>query len=59
MNLLISKLGVHDALREGMNGVAPIYLAQPITYADSIAILETVGKPTGRTDEARLLVMRS
>lgn len=52
-DLVIGLLGVHDALREGLNGVTPIYLAQPRTYTDSISILETIGKLTGKTAEAK------
>lgn len=52
-DLVIGLLGVHDALREGLNGVTPIYLAQPKTYTDSIAILETIGKLTGKPAEAK------
>ncbi|ASA21585.1 ABC transporter substrate-binding protein [Paenibacillus donghaensis] len=52
-DLVIGLLGVHDALREGLTGVAPVYLAGPKTYTDSLAILETIGKLTGRTAEAK------
>ncbi|WP_138752709.1 ABC transporter substrate-binding protein [Paenibacillus sinopodophylli] len=52
-DLVIGLMGVHDALREGLNGAAPVYLAQPKTYSDSIAVLETIGKLTGKTVEAK------
>ncbi|OMF38723.1 ABC transporter substrate-binding protein [Paenibacillus sp. FSL H8-0548] len=51
--LVIGLMGVHDALREGLDGVAPIYLANPKTYTDSLAVLETIGKLTGKTAEAK------
>lgn len=52
-DLVIGLFGVHDALREGLIGVAPVYLAGPKTYTDSITILETIGELTGRTAEAK------
>ncbi|GGG03479.1 iron siderophore-binding protein [Paenibacillus albidus] len=52
-DLVIGLLGVHDALREGLTGVAPVYLAGPKTYTDSLAVLETIGKLTGKTAEAK------
>ncbi|MFS0723084.1 ABC transporter substrate-binding protein [Paenibacillus sp. 1P07SE] len=51
-DLVIGLQGVHDALREGLEGIAPLYLANPVHYNDSLAILETIGQLTGRTEEA-------
>ena len=51
-DLVIGLMGVHDAIREGLNGISPVYLANPKSYQDSIAILETMGKLMGKTDEA-------
>lgn len=51
-DLVIGLSGVHDTLREGLNGVAPLFLANPKHYDDSIAFLETIGELTGRTAEA-------
>lgn len=51
-DLVIGLMGVHDTLREGLNGVAPLYLASPKSYGDSIAFLEKMGELTGRTEEA-------
>lgn len=51
-DLVIGLKGVHDGLREGLKGVAPIFLASPQHYHDSVEFLETVGTMTGKTDEA-------
>jgi iron complex transport system substrate-binding protein len=52
-DLVIGLKGVHDALREGLTGVAPILLANPASYSDSLALLEAVGRVTGKTVEAK------
>ncbi|WNS40787.1 ABC transporter substrate-binding protein [Paenibacillus sp. MMS20-IR301] len=57
-DLVIGLLGAHDSLREGLAGVVPVYLAQPKTYTDSITLLETMGKLTGRTGEAKAAAER-
>lgn len=51
-DLVIGLSGVHDTIRDGLNGVAPLFLANPKHYEESIALLETMGKLTGRTEEA-------
>lgn len=51
-DLVIGLQGVHDTLRDGLEGIAPLYLVNPVHYEDSLAILETMGQITGRTEEA-------
>jgi iron complex transport system substrate-binding protein len=51
-DLVIGLSGVHDSLREGLNGIAPLFLGNPKSYEESIAFLETIGELTGRTEEA-------
>ncbi|MCR2807512.1 ABC transporter substrate-binding protein [Paenibacillus soyae] len=51
-DLVIGLSGVHDSLREGLNGVAPLFLGNPKSYEEAIAFLETIGELTGRTEEA-------
>lgn len=51
-DLVIGLSGVHDSLREGLNGITPLILANPRHYNESIAFLETIGELTGRTNEA-------
>lgn len=51
-DLVVGLSGVHDSLREGLNGVAPLFLANPKHYDESITFLETMGELTGRTEEA-------
>lgn len=56
--LVIGLKGVHDSLREGLNGVSPLFLANPGHYNESLEFLETIGKLTGRTDEAAAAKLR-
>ncbi|MNI21055.1 putative ABC transporter substrate-binding lipoprotein YhfQ precursor [compost metagenome] len=51
-DLIIGLKGAHESLREGLKGVAPLFLSGPKDYNDSIVFLETIGKLTGRTAEA-------
>lgn len=51
-DLVIGLKGVHDTLREGLNGIAPLFLVGPSHYEDSLLILETIGQATGKTEEA-------
>ncbi|RXZ77668.1 ABC transporter substrate-binding protein [Paenibacillaceae bacterium] len=51
-DLVIGLKGAHDGLREGLKGVAPIFLTNPAHYEESIAFLETIGKLTGKMTEA-------
>lgn len=51
-DLVIGLKGVHDGLRQGLKGVAPIILPNPVHYQQSVEFLETMGKLTGRTAEA-------
>jgi len=57
-DLVFGLQGVHDTLREGLSGVAPLYLANPKHYNDSLAVLETFGRLTGRTAEAEAAKQR-
>ncbi len=52
-DLVIGLEGAHDALREGLTGIAPVLLANPVGYADSVELLEAVGRITGKTEEAQ------
>lgn len=52
-DLVIGLMGAHDALREGLDGVAPVYLANPKSYTESIAVLEAIGRLTGKSAEAK------
>lgn len=51
-DLVIGLKGAHEALREGLKGVTQLFLSSPQHYNDSIAFLETMGRLTGRTEEA-------
>ncbi|MBD2868471.1 ABC transporter substrate-binding protein [Paenibacillus sp. IB182493] len=51
-DLVIGLKGAHDTLREGLGGVAPLFLASPSHYNDSLRFLETIGQLTGKTEEA-------
>lgn len=51
-DLVIGLKDVHETLREGLKGVAPLFLSNPKDYMESIVFLETMGKLTGRTAEA-------
>jgi len=51
-DLVIGLQGVHDTLREGLSGVAPIVLLNPKNYEESIAALEMIGQLTGKGAEA-------
>ncbi|WP_373233083.1 ABC transporter substrate-binding protein [Cohnella sp.] len=51
-DLVIGLSGVHDSLREGLNGIAPLFLGNPKSYDESVAFLEVIGELTGRTEEA-------
>lgn len=57
-DLIIGLKGVHDPLRDGLAGIAPLYLAGPNSYQESIEILETMGKLTGKTVEAEAAKQR-
>ncbi|MBP1992229.1 ABC transporter substrate-binding protein [Paenibacillus eucommiae] len=51
-DLVIGLKSAHDGLRDGLKGAAPIYLANPKSYTESVEVLETIGKLTGRSAEA-------
>ncbi|WP_199613726.1 ABC transporter substrate-binding protein [Paenibacillus alkalitolerans] len=51
-DLVIGLKGVHDALREGLDGVAPIILVNPVHYSESLELIEAIGRITGKTAEA-------
>ncbi len=50
--LVIGLKGVHDPLREGLSGIVPILLVNPVHYEQSIAWLQAVGQITGNKQEA-------
>ncbi|WP_309119452.1 ABC transporter substrate-binding protein [Paenibacillus sp.] len=52
-DLVIGLEGVHDALREGLSGIAPVLLVNPVSYSESVELLMAVGGVTGRTKEAQ------
>ncbi len=56
--LVIGLMGVHDALREGLGDVAPLYAANPKSYEESIGILKQIGDVTGRSAEAEAAIAR-
>ncbi|WP_020620688.1 ABC transporter substrate-binding protein [Paenibacillus daejeonensis] len=51
-DLVIGLQGVHDSLREGLGGIAPLYLVNPSHYNESLDILEAVGQMAGKTEAA-------
>ncbi len=51
-DLVIGLKGAHDTLREGLNGVAPLFLANPNHYNESLQFLEKIGQITGKAEEA-------
>ncbi|GBF74931.1 hypothetical protein PA598K_03304 [Paenibacillus sp. 598K] len=57
-DLVFGLQGVHDTLREGLTGVAPLYLVNPKHYDESLAVLETIGRLTGKTAEAEAAKQR-
>ncbi|MGK2886536.1 MAG: ABC transporter substrate-binding protein [Rhodococcus sp. (in: high G+C Gram-positive bacteria)] len=51
-DLVIGLGGVQDGLRGAVEEVAPMYLANPATWQDSVEFLRTVGELTARQAEA-------
>ncbi|MFD7654149.1 ABC transporter substrate-binding protein [Actinosynnema sp. NPDC059797] len=51
-DLVIGLPGVHDALRPAIEKFAPLWLAEPATWEESVGYLRALGALTGRTDEA-------
>ncbi|MFC4598883.1 ABC transporter substrate-binding protein [Cohnella hongkongensis] len=51
-DLVIGLKGTHDMLRDGLQSIAPLYIAELKTYEDSIAFLESMGEWTGEADAA-------
>ena len=51
-DLVIGLGGVHEALRDGLKSIAPLYIMSPRTYNDSIAYLKDIGRLTGRAAQA-------
>lgn len=45
-DVVIGLKGTHDMLRDGLQSIAPLYIAELKTYEDSIAFLEMMGKWT-------------
>lgn len=52
-DLVIGLGGVHEATRDGLASIAPLYIMNPRTYADSLSYLADVGRLTGRETEAQ------
>jgi len=51
-DVVVGLKGTHDMLRDGLQSIAPLYIAELKTYEDSIGFLETVGKWTGKETAA-------
>jgi iron complex transport system substrate-binding protein len=51
-DLVIGLTGVHDALRPAVEQFAPLWLAEPATWEESVGYLRALGALTGRVDEA-------
>lgn len=57
-DLVIGLGGVHDALREALRPIAPLYIVNPMTYEDSIQYLREIGAAMARPAEAEEAVQR-
>ena len=57
-DLVIGLGGVHDALREALLPIAPLYIVNPLTYEDSIQFLKEIGAAMGRPEEAEEAAQR-
>ncbi|MCT1403017.1 ABC transporter substrate-binding protein [Paenibacillus sp. p3-SID867] len=51
-DLVIGLEGTHEGLREGLAGIAPLYIVQPKSMQESIEFLQHMGQLTGRIAEA-------
>ncbi|WP_229786857.1 ABC transporter substrate-binding protein [Actinokineospora fastidiosa] len=51
-DLVIGLEGVHEALRPAIERFAPLWLAEPATWEESVGYLRALGALTGRTAEA-------
>lgn len=51
-DLVIGLEGTHEGLREGLDGIAPLYIVQPRSMQESIEFLQHMGQLTGRIAEA-------
>ncbi|WP_156754481.1 ABC transporter substrate-binding protein [Actinokineospora pegani] len=51
-DLVIGLPGVHDGLRPAIEKFAPLWLADPVTWQESVGYLRALGALTGRTDRA-------
>jgi len=51
-DLVIGLEGTHEGLREGLAGIAPLYIVQPRSMQESIEFLQHMGQLTGRIAEA-------
>lgn len=51
-DVVIGLKGTHDLLRDGLQSIAPLYIADLKTYDDSIAFLEMIGQWTGKEEAA-------
>lgn len=55
-DLVIGLNGNHNQLRDALKPIAPLYIVYPKTYQDSIEYLKTVGKLTGKQEQAEKAV---
>ncbi|XID93826.1 ABC transporter substrate-binding protein [Paenibacillaceae bacterium WGS1546] len=51
-DVVVGLKGTHDMLRDGLQSIAPLYIAELKTYEDSIAFLEMLGEWTGQEEAA-------
>lgn len=51
-DLVIGLAGAQDGLRSAVEAHAPLYLADPRSWQDSVAFLRTIGEITGTEEEA-------
>lgn len=51
-DLVIGIANAHEGLRDALKPVAPLYIMNPISYNDSIAYLEDIGRLTGHHVQA-------
>ncbi|GAA2559842.1 ABC transporter substrate-binding protein [Pseudonocardia hydrocarbonoxydans] len=51
-DLVIGLSGVHEGLRSAVEGFAPLWLAEPATWEESVGYLRALGALTGRVEQA-------
>ena len=57
-DLVIGLGGVHEALRDALRPIAPLYIVNPLAYEDSIRYLKEIGAAMGRSAEAEEAAQR-